>query len=188
MRSAGTVQVFSSRSTLGYLVPSASPARAAGRVANSSAGAATAPRSRRWATKPARVREGNTSSETPDPAAPPRGPGSSDSSRVTSCGPVEELTQRIGRDEPAPGRAHGAKLALFDKPIERRPAQAGDYRGIVDAISKCAVGGWRRQPRPSVALSSDGLFFRARRRGLIARPPVARGERERGNRAGGSDI
>ena len=109
-------QVFSSRSTLGYLVPSASPARAAVRVANSSAGAATASRSRRWATKPARVREGDTRAKL---RTRPRHhvvrvlPIQAGS---TSCGPVEELTQRIGRDEPGPAaRTERSLLSLISR-------------------------------------------------------------------------
>jgi hypothetical protein len=61
--------------------------------------------------------------------------------RLGAC--VEQFAECVRRDEPTPGHKLAAERALFDEPVDRRPAKAADRHRGVNAVSEYAVD--RRQ-------------------------------------------
>jgi hypothetical protein len=52
----------------------------------------------------------------------------------------QEITKRIGWNQPAASDKNGPKLAFADQDIKRTARQTRDFRGVIDPICKDSIG------------------------------------------------
>jgi len=56
----------------------------------------------------------------------------------------QEITKRIGWNQPAAGDKNGPKLAFADQDVKRTARQTRDFGGVIDPICNDSIGGKRR--------------------------------------------